>query len=130
MPIVPVQPGTLLRMFPERHPDGKCLKDTTWLGKQIYYEGHPVFEVKSYILDEEGGHVTLYGEGATYVMGSGEIKDKKFPFPCPMFEILGEAEAAQSRLQQETEDLIELARHPWGRWFDWLRVPVARFTHT
>ncbi|HEV3245047.1 MAG TPA: hypothetical protein VG102_01680, partial [Candidatus Paceibacterota bacterium] len=71
------------------------LKRTTILGKEIPFEGSPVFEVNRFILDREGGHVTFERrEGTFYALGGGAIEDVEFPYPHPMFEVIDEAEAA------------------------------------
>ena len=127
--IEPIEPGTLLRMSPERHPDRKFVTWTTFFGKEICHEGQPVLEVKSYILDDKGGHVTFQRQAGTfYVLGGGMLVDVKFPYPHPMFQVIGEAEAEGLRLQWHAEDLIEVARNRsrWPRWPDWLRWPTVR----
>lgn len=126
--IEPVEPGTLLRVSPEKHPDGKFVMWTTLFGKESCYEGNPIFEVKSYILDREGGHVTFERYAGTfYVLGGGSIVDMKFPYPHPMFEVVGDAEAEQLRLRWQAEDLIELARSRRGRWLNWLLPRALTF---
>ena len=136
--ITPIQPGTFIRMFPERHPDGKYWKDTTWNGKPVYFEGHPVFEVASFILDRCGTYVTFQrDDGTCYMRGSAEFHDKKFPFPHPMFEIVGEAEAAQLRERRDRALAVlraEYAKRSWlwpfsiRLWPGWLRL--RRCVHT
>ena len=135
--VVPVEPGTFVRMFPERHPDGKYYKDTKWNGKILYFEGHPAFEVASFILDRSGTYVTFERADGTFYL-RGEFDDVKFPFPHPMFEIVDEAEAAQFRAQKDRARAIlraEYAKRRWYwpfsiRWPDWLRLRTLRCDHT
>ena len=125
--IVPVEPGTFLRTSPEKHPDGKFVKWTTLMGKETCYEDHPIFEVKSYILDNEGGHVTFQRcAGTFYLLGGGTFVDVKFPYPHAMFEVVGEREAEEIRRSQ-TQGVIanRSAQRRW-KWPDWLRLRAAK----
>ncbi len=129
--IVPVAPGTLLQMFPERHPEGQYLQDYTgWLGQTpVYYTGHPVFQVRSFIWDREGTHVTFdWGAGTIIAGGYGGIKYKKFPYPSPMFEVVDEAVARYIRADWETAVAIQRTRRHRRRWKwpHWLHFRKAR----
>ena len=87
-------------------------------GKEIPFEGHPVFEVNTYVLDREGGHVTFYqgGFGTFYMLGGGTIVPVKFPYPHPMFEIVGEVETAQIRAGWTAHYVMEREKRRSRRW--------------
>ncbi len=126
-PVV-VMPGTFIRMFPERDPEGRHFKDHTWRGKKLYFEGHPVFEVKSFIVDGGGSYVTFErADGTSFVMGGGDIIDKKFAFPHPTLEIVGEEEAAAIRVRRRAwiESNRAQKRPSWLQWL-WPRAFEAR----
>ena len=128
--ILPVAPGTFLRMFPERHLDGRLLKESGWWTRSgdTYYEGHPVFEVESYVLDSEGGHVTFQRSAGTfYVLGGGHIVDRMFPYPHPMFEVIDADEAEHIRSQMKAAAANRIARRSRSWWPDWLRLAAMRF---
>ena len=113
-------------MFPDRQTGLEFAKRTTMIGKVIPFAGNPVFEAKSYVLDEYGGHVTFRREEGTFdVFGGGRIEDIKFPYPDPMFEVIDEAEATRIKAQWRAAAASQLERHRW-KWLDWFRFGTAR----
>ena len=117
--IVPVEPGTILSHSPELDTDNWLVSGWTWRSKPIPFVGKHVFEVKSFILDKDGGHVTFERSVGTYVIyGGGRIEDIKFPYPHPMFEVVGEAETTRIKAKWEAEDVAnrERRRRKWPSW--------------
>lgn len=127
----PIKPGTFVRMFPERHPDGRYIQDTAWTGRSVYFEGHPVFEVTSFILDGSGTYVTFCRQpGTFYLFGAGDIEDRKFPFPHAMFEVLDDVEAEQIRLSRRREIAARQVQRKRWAWPSWLWPRAMRQAHT
>lgn len=123
--VVPVEPGTVLSHSPEHDTDNWLVSGWTWHNRPIPFIGKHVFEVKSYILDRDGGHVTFERAVGTYdVYGGGRIEDIKFPYPHPMFEVVGEAEAARIKSEWKRENAARRSRRRWS-WHDWLRFGLA-----
>jgi hypothetical protein len=100
-------------------------KSTTWSYQDIPFDGHPVFEVDSYVLDRDGGHVTFDrgGEGTFVVYGGGRIEPVQFPYPHAMFEVVGEAETL--RIKSQRRAARQQAHRP-GKWLSRLWPWVAR----
>ncbi len=122
--VEPVAPGTLLRYHPQRDTDQVMETRTRWLMRRISPQHPQIHEVESFIWDRKGTYVTLERRNGTYVVfGGGRMEDIKFPYPHPMFEVIGEADAARIRLEKNLDTIIEITtKRPW-----WVRLFLPRF---
>ena len=127
--VEPVAPGTYIRYDPKQDPQRWVDPREGWLMRPMNFDHPQVFEVKSFIWDKEGSHVTFERRNGTFYM-RGEIRDVKFPYPHDMFEVLSEAEAANYRLADQVIEIAHLAASSRKRFkwlMEWIRTWPQRY---
>ncbi len=122
--VEPIAPGTLLRYDPKQDPKRWIDPRSVYLMRQVHFQGPQFYEVKSFVWNKDGGHVTLERDNGTYVIfGGGRIEDVELPYPHPMFRAASDAEAAEYRLANQTTEVAHLAASSpkrFKRFLEWL----------